>query len=1143
MSCPTVGTYGAHGYKQARLPGAGGTRLSGASDRMRDIATPAYSLFTIPYSLPCTLISSRYNPLGIFVLPVGVIVSMSFQTTSRIFRLSCIAVVACLQGCFDIDDYIKKVDEPAPEIPKPYQPAEVVDPPDQGGGTKPGGSGGIIPGGGDPVDPYPGPGGGEVKDPEKVSITALTPATGDVRGGYEIRLYGTLLDAGGSLRFGNVPAPKLIPVNAQVVRVTVPPGRMGCVDVSWTQNGETVVSPKGFCYAQDVSVTSASPAVAVQNAVTPVDIQGEGFDESTRIFLSDGTNTLPLVQPRLLSDSHIAGYLPALAPGDVDILAVGTRNHVQLDDAIAIHPELRADGASPSAVQTGTAPQITMQGSGFDADTRLRVGNAAVTPTVISPSQLSFAAPSLGAGTYDILVYNAGQQKRLAHAIRYYTDDGMPQILSAAPSSGSSLGGDSLRITGVNLPTSGTATVGTATADVAARSATSWTVTTPPHAPGAVDIQIGSALLRDGFAYYDGAFDAKSIAPEHGKAGDTVTVRGAGFRDAVRVAVGAWDVASVEVVSDTEIRFALPPGAGTVPVTVSQDGASKTLSFTYDDDFAFTSLSPAQSVITGGTPIHVYGSGFTPQMKIRVGKTEVESTYRHPGLIEFNAPAHEAGTDRVSIVLADGSELAGADMEWFDPTGINTSASGGIIDGQVHVTVLTTGTPVPIPGATIYVGSDLASARTAVTDDNGHASIFDESLHGAQIVMACAKGHSCNMLQPVNASHVTLLLEKWVGTGSETETDPPPPPPPPPEPPESGTINPIEVVVPYTPKQPYLVGTVGGFGKYELQTDPNLVQAGFVMQSALADYTLSHDKNDVYILFQPGDTYRIKARKGDVALTLLCGLYNKQTKAFFPKYIGVKRHLFVNDGDVLTNHLECPLPLSETQAVKLLDAPLHSGPNMVSGSAYIFLGAEGYIGGFMSGYSETDYVVITKLPPFRDELADAKLALTVGAYTDYGYPASVFSESNITPSEEPIELGPAAPIPKILTQQGDILKSGQILWSVEYPQNVDFYALTVYMRNYEVGANNRLFLESSNLLAQLYLPGTATHAEFPTNFEWPDSGNGQLQIRLVAYKSIRDGFDFNLFSTGELRFTYIHSSAESSITVLQPKPQTSQETP
>ena len=34
-----------------------------------------------------------------------------------------------------------------------------------------------------------------------------------------------------------------------------------------------------------------------------------------------------------------------------------------------------------------------------------------------------------------------------------------------------------------------------------------------------------------------------------------------------------------------------------------------------------------------------------------------------------------------------------------------------------------------------------------------------------------------------------------------------------------------------------------------------------------------------------------------------------------------------------------------------------------------------------------------------------------------------------------------------------------------------------------------------------------------------------LYIQLTAYKSVREGFDFNLFSTAELRYNYIHSSA------------------
>jgi hypothetical protein len=169
----------------------------------------------------------------------------------------------------------------------------------------------------------------------------------------------------------------------------------------------------------------------------------------------------------------------------------------------------------------------------------------------------------------------------------------------------------------------------------------------------------------------------------------------------------------------------------------------------------------------------------------------------------------------------------------------------------------------------------------------------------------------------------------------------------------------------------------------------------------------------------------------------------------------------------------------------------------------------------------------------RGVLEDATMSYVVGAYSSaqsedgrirYFYPATVFYSYDNPITSSILEVGPAAPIPRFLTEDDeDILSTGSIAWTVEYPKNVDFYQLTVTMYS----------SAGRQLLYQFYLPGSATSAEFPTYHKWPDDNSGQLYIQLTAYKSIRDGFDFNLFSTAELRYNYIHSSASETLVIQQ----------
>ena len=1048
-----------------------------------------------------------------------------------IFALTACSIWAA--GCIDSSDFVKYVQEPEPDIQvEPYVPEDPVDPPAQGDEIKhPDGSGGLTPHEGD--DPQQGthPEGGQVIEDENPALELVTPSSGDIQGGYEVRLRGTKLDESGTIYFGSIQAPQQIYVNANVIRTTVPAGKKGCVDVTF-DNGETKLKlEKGFCYTQEIQYDSITPNIAIANTAVEVQIDGAGLDESTRVFFSNGDQSLPLVDPKLQNENRITGLLPVLNPGNVTLTMVSEFGYAQIPDAIQIIAPFGFSSVTPDIIKTGATPQITIVGDGFTDKTKLRIDSETIQPKLQSPQKLSFQAPALPAGSYDILIYNDLQQLRLEDAIHYYEDSGSPQILAISPKSGSTLGGSQVSIRGVSLPTQGNASFGKANATVSKRSATEWTVKTPKHDAGKVDVAIGSTSLPNAYEFIQiasGALKLTSLSPKKAIVTDDtqIQIKGSGFDKNTRIFFGPWEASQLTVTNASAIKAPVPKGAGTVPVqAIRGNDASNTLSFTYDEKVSIIAVNPNQSVFTGKTPVDIYGTGFTKDMTLKVGDNTIKTIYHNPNHLSFTAPSHLAGTEPILLMCSDKTECGKFDFTWFNPTGINTSASGSPISGELHVTVLTVDTAVPIKDATVYVGSDPKTALTGTTDAKGRVSFFDDSLQNAQIVIACAPEHSCNTLQPVNATNVTLLLEDWHADDEDPSEEEPPEPPPP----SDGVINPIEIVVPYTPEQPYFSGTVGTFGKVELVSDPNLVRAGFVMQSALSPYMMSHDKEDVYLILEEGAKYRMKARKGDVALALICGLYDVNTSAFYPKYMGVKRHLFVTDGAEIVNDLECPLPLNQAQSIKFVNTPVENF-DQISASAYIFVGSEGYLGGFMNAASLTDLTVISNLPPLRDTISDADFTFVVNAVYNAasGTPAySYFYQYNVIPDGSMLEVGPTVSRPTFLTSDADdILKTGFIAWKIANPEFVDFYSMTV--RLYASGR--------SDLLYQFYLPGSATTAEFPTLFEWPqEEGYKQLIVQLTAYKSVRNGFDFNKFSTGDLRYNYIESSATANLVITPDK--------
>ena len=1049
----------------------------------------------------------------------------------------CIAAMGVsVSGCISIDDFVKFEQEEPPDPGKvdppfkPQNPGENTDKP-----TNPPGSGGITPGKeNEPGQTTDNPGdtpGGQISLPEELTLELVSPSSGDIRGGYEVRIHGKVLDRTGTVRFGSIAAPSQIYVNSNVVRAVVPEGKRGCVDVFWTQGDEKISLKDGFCYTEDIDIASVMPSKAVANTSVEIEIKGAGFDEKTHAYATDSKGTtLPLVDMRVVSGTLITGLLPVLEPGNISFSVINGDGHDELANAMELLPQITIDSIEPALIKSMQSGQITIAGTGFIDGTMFRIDGQAASVSEITSSSATITAPPLPAGDYDLVVMDSWRQIRIEKAIHYYDDLGIAQIVAATPDQGITQGGSTVSILGVDLPDTGSALFDKASATVKSRTKTKWIVETPAHAEGAVDISIGQVKLENGYRYIQGVagFSATSISPSHAVVTDDtiVEITGTGFNDKLQVSFGPWMSEKVTVKDSSHAIVAVPKGAGTVPVKLSQGVQSAQISFTYDENVSITGVTPSQSVLTGQTQIEVHGTGFTPDMTVIIDGEEYPIFFVSSGLISFTAPAHDVGTDTVSIKCSDGSVCATTELTWFNPSGINTSAAGTTLNGELHVTVLTVETAVPIPNATVYIGTDLNSAISGITDENGRVSFFDDRIVDAQIIVACAPEHSCNTIQPINASNITLFLEDWHANDPKPPSDVEPPEPTPPS--DGDIINPIVITTPYEPQTPYFKGTVGSFGKVELVSNPNLVKAGLVMQSALSPGMLSYSKDDVYLILEEGGEYSIKARKGDVAIALVCGLYDKTTGGFRPKYIGVKRHQFVTDGAILVNHLECPIPLNRKQPIKLLDAPLHSGPNVVHATSYIFIGDEGYLGGFMTGTSDTDYVVVTQMPPLVNELSESSFAFTVGAYTNMSSPSTVFNAYEVIPSDETLEVGPAAPIPVFRTQTTeDILKTGNIQWSVEYPQNVDFYSLVV--RSYSTAG--------SHLLYQFYLPGNATSAEFPTVYNWQEDKSEQLYISLTAYKSVREGFDFNKFSTGDTRWNYIHSSASTSMVIRDPSTQ------
>ncbi len=208
-------------------------------------------------------------------------------------------------------------------------------------------------------------------------------------------------------------------------------------------------------------------------------------------------------------------------------------------------------------------------------------------------------------------------------------------ITAVEPARGQSIGLEQVEIVGTAFRNGQIVYFGESLAqDVFVLNTTRMVLLTPPRPPGLVDVRVfdpdtgESAVLEKGFLYFN-PISITQVEPARGNilGGETVTIRGEGFRPESVVFFGQRSALSVEVIDDTTIRVLSPAarGPGPVDVHVSNDLGFGTLEdgFNYVAAPVIESVLPPVGPIAGGTAIELRGSGFEAPLTVRIGETQL----------------------------------------------------------------------------------------------------------------------------------------------------------------------------------------------------------------------------------------------------------------------------------------------------------------------------------------------------------------------------------------------------------------------------------------------------------------------------------------------------------------------------------------
>ncbi len=540
------------------------------------------------------------------------------------------------------------------------------------------------------------------------TVTGIGPAAGSSAGGTSVTIVGTNFTGVTAVNFGTTQAASFT-VNSATSITAVSPAGSGSVHITVVAAGGTSATTTAdvFSYGAVPSITGLSPASAiVSSAGFTLTVSGDNFTSDAVVQWNGATLTTTFVSSTQLTVTVPASLLAAAGTATVTVKESGGASTGMAFLINAAAPSIVAISPAQGPIMGGTAVNIT--GANFTGVSAVKFGAAsAASFQVNSATSITAVSPAGSAGTVDIQVITASGATA-AGSSDQLTYLAPPAVTSISPTTGSTAGGTTVAISGINLANATAVNFGTsAAASFLVNSSTSITAVSPAGSAGTVDIRVvtpGGASAASGADQYIYAVPVPtvtglSVAAGSLGGGTTVTITGTNFiTGGTAVNFGNTPATSVQVNSATSITAVAPPeSAGTVPVTVTtQYGTSAVGSA---DQFTFTSapivksVSPSAGPLVGEITVTIQGENLSGATAVKFGGTPGSniSASADGSTISVTSPAGSAGTVDVAVVTAGGNSATGSAADQFTyvpaPTVTGISPTTGSTDSETPVTI------------------------------------------------------------------------------------------------------------------------------------------------------------------------------------------------------------------------------------------------------------------------------------------------------------------------------------------------------------------------------------------------------------------------------------------------------------------------
>ncbi len=441
------------------------------------------------------------------------------------------------------------------------------------------------------------------------TLDAFAPDRGGV--GTDVSLLGSGFTGVTAVSFNGLASPSVWVASDSELVARVPAGATsGPITVTNTVGSAT--STASFTVLPPPAVTGLAPASGAPG--TTVTIDGGDFTDASAVTFGGVAATFSVI-----SATQLSAVVPATAvTGPVRVTTPGGTTASAADFVVlsAAAPTLSAF----DPIAAGAGRRVRIYGSGFAGATSVSFnGVAAGSLDVVSDSQLVVLVPAGAASGPLSVTNNVGTATSSAS----FTFVPPPTLTSFTPASGPQ--GTSVTITGtdfVDVRNVGFGAFGGASASFTVTSPTELVAIVPPGATsGPISLVTTGGEVSSSAAFTvesAAAPTVTSFAPASGGTGTIVVVSGSGFTGLSGVSFGGTPATLFTADSDTELMAAVPPGATTGPITVSNSvgSASSSLEFVVGGGVAPTITAVTPPGAPAGGSITITGTNFVGDVAV-----------------------------------------------------------------------------------------------------------------------------------------------------------------------------------------------------------------------------------------------------------------------------------------------------------------------------------------------------------------------------------------------------------------------------------------------------------------------------------------------------------------------------------------------